>query len=241
MEEVFARNLWGDEAFKALHTDVFYRNNGKRYDSSEQLSTVLKKFLGEHLGAPLGVSQYRHLAAALGRHLLAVEIDADEDMITTGMDAAAGRTTAVSEMVYALTNDMIGTLNDRHMAMSRASARLWQSGLFKLKMRGSVATAGQIESEVVNLNSDGSLNVPETQSVDQASLLRSMESLFAKFEKSLLQKLTQGTAPPPPTEDREQLIRTEHDPFIASTSPQETFGVHHGGLVCVELWVLASF
>ena len=244
VEEVFACNLWGDEAFRVLHTDVFYCTNGERYNSSDQLSTVLKKYLGEHLGAPLGVLQYRHLATALGRHLLAVEIDADDDVTTTGMDAAAGRTTAVSEMVYALTNDMIGTLNDRHMAMSRASAHLWQSGLFKLKMRGSVATAGQIESEVVDLNSDGSLNVPATQSVDQASLLRSMESLFTKFEKSLLQKLAPGTTPPPPKEDPQTLVPT--DPFIASTSAPAFQGVSnvdygYGGLVCIDFQLMASF
>ena len=181
-----------------LHTDVFYRPQARRYNLSTQLASVLQKFLGKHLKAPLGVIQYRHLAAALGRHLLAVEIDADEDAMTTGMDATAGRTTSVSESVYALSNDMIGTLNDRNMAMSRASARLWQSGLFKLPLKGAIATAGQIEAPTVDLNVDGSLNATATSSIDQTTLLHSIETLFSKLEASLLEKLASRVAPQQP-------------------------------------------
>jgi hypothetical protein len=153
---------------------------------SGQLPSVLQKFLGKHLKALLGVVQYCHLAAALGRHLLAIEIDADKDSMTMGMDAAAGRTTSVSESVYALSNNLITTLNDRHMAMSHASARPWQSGLFKLQMKGAIATAGQIEAPTVDLNTDGSLNASATSSVDQTTLLHSIKSLFSKLEALLL-------------------------------------------------------
>jgi hypothetical protein len=140
---------------------------------------------------------YCYLAAALGWHLLAIEIDADKDCMVMGMDAAAGCMTSVSESVYTLSNNLNGTVNDHHMAMSCASTHLWQSGLFKLQMKGAIATAGQIEALTVNLNTDGSLNASATP-VDQTTLLHSIESLFSTLEASLLQTLALGVAPQQP-------------------------------------------
>jgi hypothetical protein len=70
---------------------------------------VLQKFLGKHLKALLGAVQYHCLAAALGWHLLAIEIGADKESMMTGMDAVVGCTTSVSESVYALSNNLIAT------------------------------------------------------------------------------------------------------------------------------------
>jgi hypothetical protein len=65
-------------------------------------------------------------------------------------------------------------------------------------MRGAIATAGQIEAPTVNLNTDGSLNVSATSSVDQMTLLPSIKSLFSKLEVLLLQNLALGVAPQQP-------------------------------------------
>jgi hypothetical protein len=188
-EETFARELWGDEAYRNLHTSVFYRPSGRCYALSQQLSSVLQSFLGKHLKAPLDVSKYRHLAAAFGRHLLAIEIDASEDTMTTEMDAAAGRSTALSEMVYALDASQLGNLNDRSLAVHRATDRLWQSKLLKLPVKGAVATSEQIDSARTPLNVDGSLQSATASSSHDSSILASFRTILGEFEESLLRKL----------------------------------------------------
>ena len=133
-EEVFAGALWGSEARNVLRTRLFYGHHGKQYTDADQLSKILSKHFQQHLGIEkFGVQLYRHLAAALGRDRLglAIEEDVDEDM-STGMDAAAGRTTLTSRRIYALENDKIGTLNEQALAVHRATDRLWHKKILQM-------------------------------------------------------------------------------------------------------------
>ena len=215
-EEVFARELWGDDAYRVLHTCVFYRPGGLEYNKSTQFSDIFKRYMTRHLKAGLNAAEYRHLAAAFGRHLLAVEIEADEDLVTTGMDAAAGRSTQVSEMVYGLQNEQLGVLNDRTLAVHRATDRLWQSKLLKLSVPGAVASADQIESARVPLNPDGSLNVSAPSlPADSSQLLGAIQGMFEQFEQSLLQKIVPAVV--------QQLQQQQHQPTPATISSRTRY------------------
>ena len=134
-EEVFAQILWGEPAYKVLRAALFYRDGGLCYTSASQLSSILTKHTSEHLKVELGVRYYRHLAVALGRAILGVTIDEDVDeTTTTGMDAAAGRTTLTSRRIYAIENDKLGFLNEHNVAVHRATDRLWHKKILKMDM-----------------------------------------------------------------------------------------------------------
>ena len=225
-EEVFARELWGDEAYRVLHTCVFYRPSGHEYNKSTQFSDIFKQYMTCHLKAGLNAAEYRHLAAAFGRHLLAVEIEADEDLVTTGMDAAAGRSTQVSEMVYGLQNEQLGALNDRTLAVHRATDRLWQSKLLKLSVPGAVASADQIESTRVPLNPDGSLNVSAPSlPADSSQLLGAIQGMFEQFEQSLLQKIVPAVVQQlqQQQQHRQQHQQHQHEPSPSTISSRTRY------------------
>lgn len=224
-EETFARELWGDDAYRVLHTCVFYRPSGTEYNKSTQFSDMFKRYTARYLKAGLTAADYRHLAAAFGRHLLAIEIEADEDLVTTGMDAAAGRSTQVSERVYGIQNEELGTLNDRTLAVHRAIDRLWQSKLLKLSVPGAVASADQIESAAVPLNQDGSLNVAAPSlPADSSQLLGVIQGMFQQFEQSLLQKIVPAVV--------QQLQHHQSSPTVSSRTRYEEENVLGPTFVC---------
>ena len=130
VEEVFSKALWGDAAYEVLHYELFYLPGGRSCSGSDHLSTVLERFLEEHLDAPLGVADYRHLSTAIGRDLLGI-VDEDTDL-TTGMDAASGRTTATSQRIYGIPTNQVGMLSTQQVAFHLTIDDLWQTGLLQL-------------------------------------------------------------------------------------------------------------
>lgn len=133
-EEVFAEILWGKRAYTVLRVMLFYRDRGAPYKTTH-LSDLLKTHIGKHLKVDLGVQSYRHLAVALGRCILGIEIEEDVDETTTsGMDAAAGRTTLVSRRVYGIENDKLGFLNEQTLSVHRATDCLWHKKILKLDL-----------------------------------------------------------------------------------------------------------
>jgi hypothetical protein len=141
-EEVFGSYLWGPDASKVLHYHLFYHGHG-RVMSTFDMSNIMGELTLKHLKVELNVSTYRHLAAALGRHLMVGIIDPEEDL-TTGMDAMAGRQTVTSEAIYGLQPGEVGRVNDRVMTLFRAMARLWHARVLGLKLEGRVATLNEI-------------------------------------------------------------------------------------------------
>jgi len=130
VEEIFSKALWGDAAYEVLHHELFYLPRGRSCSGTDHLSMALEKFLGKHLGAPLGVADYRHLSIAIGRDLLGI-VDEDTDL-TTGMDAASGRTTATSQRIYGIPTNQVGMLSTQQIAFHLTIDDLWQTGLLQL-------------------------------------------------------------------------------------------------------------
>ena len=133
-EEVFACKLWGDDAYRVLHTYMFWRAEGVQFEDADQFSPILKAATAKYLHAGLNVHRWRHLAAALGRLYLVIMEDNEDD--TNMMDAAAGRTTTTSERIYALEPGDLGRLNIHVMAKFRAISTIWQNKAFGLTFRG---------------------------------------------------------------------------------------------------------
>ena len=141
-EEVLGSFLWGPDASHILHYHLFYHLNGKAMTTGD-MSRILGTFTLDHLKVKLNVSMYRHLSAAIGRHLVVGIIEAEEEK-TTGMDAMAGRQTTTSEAIYGLQPGEVGKINERILALFRAMARLWHAKVLRLELDGKVATLDQI-------------------------------------------------------------------------------------------------
>ena len=134
--------LWGPDASHVLHHHLFYHLNGKTLTTGD-LSRNLGGFTLDHLKVRLNVSTYRHLAAAIGRHLVVGIMEAEEE-VTTGMDAMAGRQTTTSEAIYGLQPGEVGRINERILGLFRAMAHLWHARVLRLDLDGRVATLDQI-------------------------------------------------------------------------------------------------
>ena len=135
--------LWGPDASHVLHYHLFYHLNGKTLTTGD-LSRNLGGFTLDHLKVKLNVSTYRHLAAAIGRHLVVGIMDDGDEEMTTGMDAMAGRQTTTSEAIYGLQPGEVGRINERILALFRAMARLWHARVLRLDLEGRVASLDQI-------------------------------------------------------------------------------------------------
>jgi hypothetical protein len=120
-----------------MHYYLFYTSMGSMVSTSD-LSTSLHEQTTRYLRAGLDVSTYRHMAAAIGRRLEVGIIDPEEDEMTTGMDAQAGRLTTTSEKIYGLQKDEVGGINDRVITLFRATSRLWHNKVLGLPVRGRV-------------------------------------------------------------------------------------------------------
>jgi hypothetical protein len=153
-EEIFGRKLWGLDAYRVLHTTMFWCGRGKRCDDSDDLSKHLKEATGRYLGVALGVQKWRHLATAVGR-LYMIMIEPSEQKMTTMMDAGAGRTTTTSELIYALEPGDLGRLNTRTMAKFKATAALWQHNAFGLSFNKRVPSMKEILQPNADIGSDG--------------------------------------------------------------------------------------
>lgn len=159
VEEFFAEQLGWDEGQRArLKAHLFYARMGRDPKESEHLSAALKHVTNESLGVELGVHDWRHFCAALGRVLLMFEMDHNEESDsshTNMMDAQAGRTQSTSDLIYGLLNNQLGHLNPRIWAKFAALTRLWHSQVFKLPVAGRVADLDEILSPNVQLESNG--------------------------------------------------------------------------------------
>jgi hypothetical protein len=153
-EEVFAKKLWGLDAYRTLHTTMFWYGNGRRCEDSEDLSKHLKEATGRHLGVALGVQKWRHLATAVGR-LYMIMIDPQEQKVTNMMDAGAGRTTTTSDLIYALEPGDLGRLNTRTIAKFKACAALWQHNAFGLLFNKRVPSMKEILQPNAGIGPDG--------------------------------------------------------------------------------------
>ena len=122
-EEIFAGELYGDDAAHVLHHEVFYRHGGESYTETDQLTHQLRKKTVQYLKVALGVQEWRHYAVAMGRRFMMGVMD-PEDEFTTVMDAHQGHGGGISARIYALQPGQIGTLNEHTMALFLACARL---------------------------------------------------------------------------------------------------------------------
>jgi hypothetical protein len=137
-EEVFSHFLWGEDARTLVHYHLFYGHEGTVATTSH-LSITLQRITHTYLQASLDVPAYRHMAAAIGRHLMVGIIDPEEEDSTTGMDAQAGRLTTTSERIYGLQVNEMGGLNNRVLALFRTTSNLWHSKVLGLHVKGHVA------------------------------------------------------------------------------------------------------
>jgi len=183
-EEVFGTYLWGPSASHILHYHLFYHLNGKPLNTGD-MSRIVGTYTLNHLKVKLNVSTYRHLAAALGRHLVVGIINADEEL-TTGMDAMAGRQTTTSEAIYGLQPGEVGRINERILALFRAMARLWHARVLGLELEGRVTTLDQIlhpETTMDNLAEKPSKGFTHT---DLHTLI---DHLKATYEDSVVNRI----------------------------------------------------
>ncbi len=142
IEEEFSEFLWGEVSHTHMHHYLFYGPQGSVAITSH-LSAVLEEQTNHYLHVSLNVSTYRHMAAAIGRHLVVGIIDPDEET-TTGMDAQAGRLTTTSDRIYGLQNSELGGLTDRLLALFCATSRLWHRKVLGLPVDGHVAELDEI-------------------------------------------------------------------------------------------------
>jgi hypothetical protein len=182
-EEVFARQLWGEEAAKTMHHYIFYTYQAKPYHSTTQFSAILQRHTREHLAVALDVSTYRHVAAAIGRYLMVGMIDPEENL-NTGMDLQAGRTTATSEMIYGLQSGEDGKLNERLMALFLAMSRLWHARVLRQKLDGRIATLKEILDPTTT---DDQLGGQEHQA--NGDLTAIVSHLEAVFDQALVKNI----------------------------------------------------
>lgn len=160
-EELFTRELYGEEAYNVIRHVVFYRPGGKRYTNQENLSLIMKERFGATMNAPIGVSDYRHLAAGLCRVMIGITIDQDENEDPThALDNAFGHSTRRAEHSYGIVSGQVGRLNDRTMAVSRAGDKLWQHGIVGLSVPGNLPTAEQLNDPDTEIGNDGILISP---------------------------------------------------------------------------------
>jgi hypothetical protein len=172
-EEVFARSLWGMSAYCVIHTYLFWRSKGLRFDEADKFTPILKASTAKYLGAGLNVHKWHHLAAALG-HLFLIVIEGNED--TNMMDAAAGRTTTTSERIYALQPGDLGRLNIHTMSKFQAISNIWQNKAFHLVFNGGqVPTVDEVLHPGTNIHPDGLARQPvqnNRTSPDEAAIQR---------------------------------------------------------------------
>jgi hypothetical protein len=191
VEEIFAKALWGDEAYEVLRYELFYRPGGLSCSDHNSLSTALKEFLDTHLDAPIAVADYRHLATAIGRDLLGV-VEDDTDL-TTGMDAAAGRSTATSDRIYGIPTEQLGMLSTKRIAFHLTIDDLWQTGLLGLPPRTNLGSSwSKTMSSVNNCNLPingffSSAMVQNLMHEMKNELLRGIHAEFAQIRKEIQQ------------------------------------------------------
>ncbi len=183
-EEVFGTYLWGPSASHVLHYHLFYHLNGKALVTGD-MSRILGGFTLDHLDVQLNVSSYRHLAAAIGRHLVVGIMEADEEL-TTGMDAMAGRQTTTSEAIYGLQPGEVGRINDRILSLFRAMARLWHAKVLGLELEGRVATLDQILHPNSTMDELAGKPSPGFTTTDLHTLI---DHLKATYEDSVVKRI----------------------------------------------------
>jgi hypothetical protein len=142
-ERAFGAQLdWGHQV---LHYNLFYRSKGTPYTSPDQLTKLLRQTLHCHLGHELSLSQWRHIATALGRMALAEEMQAIRSLeigiLTNGMDALAGRTSAVSSKRYAVDRDQHGNIDAVGMEVYENCNVAWHRRVLGQDMTPSVSSA----------------------------------------------------------------------------------------------------
>jgi hypothetical protein len=185
-EEVFGTYLWGPDASKILHYHLFYQGHGGVMNTFD-MSRVMGELTLEHLKVELNVSTYRHLAAALGRHLMVGIMDPEEEL-TTGMDAMAGRQTSTSEAIYGLQPGEVGRVNDRVIALFRGMARLWHARVLGLKLDGKVATLNEILNPETTLDGlNGSFS--RSSHFGTSDLDTLVSHLRGAYEDSVVEKI----------------------------------------------------
>ena len=149
------------------------------------MSRILGTFTLDHLNVKLNVSTYRHLSAAIGRHLVVGIIEAEEEK-TTGMDAMAGRQTTTSEAIYGLQPGEVGRINERILALFRAMAGLWHAKVLGLELEGRVATLDQILHPSTMIED---LSGRQRGEFGQTDLHTLIDHLKAIFEDSVVNKI----------------------------------------------------
>jgi hypothetical protein len=77
LEVTFAEEIYGEEAVELYKTNLWVRK-GKRMDVN-RFSDCLRNFTDLYLCAPLGVSDWRQLMKTFFRHVLHVNLDAEEE------------------------------------------------------------------------------------------------------------------------------------------------------------------
>jgi len=139
-----------------------------------------------HLKVGLNVASYRHLAAALGRYLSVGIIEDNEEVIDV-MDAMAGRQTTTSDSIYGLQPNEVGRVNERILAMFRATARLWHKKVLHLSVGDNVASLKQILHPSITLEELSGKSQPmSSQPSDVTSIITQIKALF---EDSVVNKI----------------------------------------------------
>lgn len=248
-EELFARYLWGMSAYRVVHTYMFWRSKGLRFDEGDEFTPILKAATAKYLGAGLNVHKWRHLAAALGRLFLII-IEGNED--TNMMDAAAGRTTTTSERIYALQPGDLGRLNIHTMSKFRAMSNIWQNKAFHLVFNnGHLPTVDEVLQPGANIRPDG-LTKQLTQNnptpLDHAAIQRivsqvlddHMGLLLPRIESTIASAIQKGlhahsTTHPPPAQGNFEPDDPNDDLWLPAVSFRcQILHWNHIGLTCIN-------
>lgn len=215
-EEVFAEQLFGEEAAHVLHHEVFYRPSGDSYTLTSQFTSILEEKTAAYLGVEVGIQDWRHFAAAMGRRYTIGIMDPEEN-ITTGMDAMAGRETDTSERIYALQPGQVGKINDRTLALFLACARLWWVKMFNLKVEGRVAELADILDPASQVDDLGRLPETAKSKKDVKSVGIDLNALEGIIQTQLKVLMAEQIIP-----QIKQVLESVLDTKLASREPELT-------------------
>lgn len=147
----FARQLWGEDAYRHLYSSVFYGKCGKMHKDSTHLTELLRKYSLEHLDVKIGIQQYRQIAAAVARRFGILHLMDDPDDLTDGFHGQMGHSHHVADLFYGLEPGDEAADNARTRAVYEEASRVWHHKFLGLRRTAHLRDEVEPQSELEQL------------------------------------------------------------------------------------------